>query len=106
MSSLLSEIRPEFHGSDPLFNGFSKFELGVYPSGHVGNAFLLLLMVNDKVYKWMLAFCLVVITVTLFISHSHYSIDILSGFFFVYAIKAFGDKYLRMFDIGAPDRTD
>jgi len=97
---------PEFDGSNPLFNGFSKFELGVYPSGHVGNAFLLLLMVNDKVYKWMLAFCLVVITVSLFISHSHYSIDILSGFFFVYAIKAFGDKYLRMFDIGAPDRTD
>jgi len=91
---------PEFNGSDPLFNGFSKYELGVYPSGHVGNAFLLLLLVNDKVYKWILAFCLVVITASLFLAHSHYSIDILSGFFFVYAIKAFGNKYLSRFEIG------
>lgn len=96
---------PEFNGSDPLFNGFSKYELGVYPSGHFGNGFLLFLLVNDKVYKWIFAFCLVVITVTLFISHSHYSIDILSGFFFVYAIKSFGDKYLRMFEIDKPDYT-
>lgn len=97
---------PEFNGSDPLFNGFSKFELGVYPSGHVGNAFLLLLLVNDKIYKWMLAFCLAVITISLFLAHSHYSIDILSGFFFAYAIKAFGDKYLRMFEIGSTNHTE
>jgi len=92
---------PEFNGSDPLFNGFSKYELGVYPSGHVGNAFLLLLLVKDKTFKWMLAFCLVVITVSLFLAHSHYSIDILSGLFFAYAIRAFGEKYLQMFDLGS-----
>lgn len=97
---------PEFNGSDPLFNGFSKYELGVYPSGHAGNAFLLLLLVNDKIYKWMLAFCLAVITVSLFLAHSHYSIDILSGFFFAYAIKAFGDKYLRMFEVGTTNHTE
>jgi len=97
---------PEFNGSDPLFNGFSKYELGVYPSGHAGNAFLLLLLVNDKIYKWMLAFCLAVITVSLFLAHSHYSIDILSGFFFAYAIKAFGDKYLRMFEVGTINHTE
>ena len=97
---------PEFNGSDPLFNGFSKYELGVYPSGHAGNAFLLLLLVNDKIYKWMLAFCLTVITVSLFLAHSHYSIDILSGFFFAYAIKAFGDKYFRMFEIGSTNHTE
>ena len=90
---------PEFNGSDPLFNGFSRYELGVYPSGHVGNAFLLLLLVKDRIYKWMLAFCLVVITISLFLAHSHYSIDILSGFFFVYAIKSFGEKYLKMFEL-------
>ena len=92
---------PEFNGSDQLFNGFSKYELGVYPSGHVGNAFLLLLLVKDKTFKWMLAFCLVVITVSLFLAHSHYSIDILSGLFFAYAIRAFGEKYLQMFDLGS-----
>lgn len=91
---------PEFQGSDPLFNGWSKFELGVYPSGHVGNSFLLLLLVNDKIYKFILMFCLLVIIIALFLSHGHYSIDMLSGFFFAYAIKAFGDKYLTVFDLG------
>ncbi|MCU0462128.1 MAG: hypothetical protein MUF36_08960 [Bacteroidales bacterium] len=86
-----------FGGSDPLFNGFMKYELGVYPSGHVGNSFLLLLLVNDKLYRYILSFCLLVVVVALFLSHCHYSIDILSGFFFSYAIKAFGDKYLQMF---------
>lgn len=90
---------PEFQGSDPLFNGFSKFELGVYPSGHVGNSFLLLLLVKDKAYKLFLTFCLFTIVFALFLSHGHYSIDILSGFFFAYAIKAFGDKYLTAFQI-------
>lgn len=91
---------PEFNGSDPLFNGFSKFELGVYPSGHVGNSFLLLLLVNNKIYRYILTFCLVIIVFSLFLAHGHYSIDILSGFFFAYAIKAFGDKYLNVFDLG------
>ena len=91
---------PEFQGSDPLFNGWSKFELGVYPSGHVGNSFLMLLLVNDKIYKLILTFCLLGIIFALFLSHGHYSIDILSGFFFAYAIRAFGEKYLKVFDLG------
>jgi len=86
-----------FNGSDPLFNGFMKYELGVYPSGHVGNSFLLLLLVNDKVYRYILSFCLLVVVVTLLLAHCHYSIDILSGFFFAYAINTFGDKHLSMF---------
>jgi len=89
---------PEFMGSDPLFFGFSKYELGVYPSGHVGNSFLLLLLVNDKIYKYIIGFFLFVIIFSLFLSHGHYSIDMLSGFFFAYAIKAFGDKFLKVFE--------
>ncbi len=91
---------PEFNGSDALFNGFSKFELGVYPSGHTGDSFLLLLLVNDKIYKYILWFCLSVIVISLFLAHGHYSIDILSGFIFAYAIKTFGEKYLKVFDLG------
>lgn len=91
---------PEFNGSDPLFNGFSKYELGVYPSGHTGDVFLLLLLVNDKIYKSILWFCLTVIVITLLLAHAHYSIDILSGFIFAYAIRTFGDKYLKVFDLG------
>lgn len=91
---------PEFNGSDPWFNGFSRFELGVYPSGHVGNSFLLLLLVNDKKYRKIMALWLSVIIISLFLAHGHYSIDILSGVFFAYAIRAYGEKHLTMFNLG------
>jgi hypothetical protein len=93
---------PMFNGSDPLFHGFSNYELGVYPSGHAGNVFLLLLLVKDKSYKWLIFVCLVVVIVALFLARGHYSIDILSGLFFSYAIRAFGEKHLSMFDLGKP----
>jgi membrane-associated phospholipid phosphatase len=89
---------PLFNGSNGPFNGFSKFELGVYPSGHVGSAFLFLLLIKDKLFKWLLSICLVLIIVTLLLARGHYSIDIFSGLFFAYAIKAFGDKYFVNFD--------
>lgn len=91
---------PMFNGSDPLFHGFSNYELGVYPSGHAGNVFLLLLLVKDKSYKWLIFICLVVVVVALFLARGHYSIDILSGIFFSYAIRAFGERHLSMFDLG------
>jgi len=88
-----------FNGSDPLFNGFMKYELGVYPSGHVGNSFLLLLIVSDKIYRYLMFACLLVIIAALIMTHCHYSIDILSGFIFSYAIKSFGDRNLSMFSL-------
>jgi PAP2 superfamily C-terminal len=91
---------PMFSGSDTLFNGFSKYELGVYPSGHAGNVFLMMLLVRDKSYKWLIFICLVIVIVALFLARGHYSIDILSGLFFSYAIKAFGEKHFSMFDLG------
>jgi membrane-associated phospholipid phosphatase len=90
---------PMFGGSDPLFNGFSRFDLGVYPSGHAGNVFLLFLLVNERIYKWIILFCLFLVIITLFLSHGHYSIDIFSGLFFAYAICSFGEKKLMMFDL-------
>jgi membrane-associated phospholipid phosphatase len=97
---------PEFCGSDPLFNGFSKFDLGVYPSGHAGNVFLLFLLVHDKVYKWLIFICLILVIVTLFLAHGHYSIDIFSGIFFAYAICSFGEKKLMMFDLDYPGNSE
>jgi len=91
---------PMFNGSDPLFNGFAKYDLGVYPSGHVGNVFLMFLLVKDRGYKWIIFICLILVIVTLFLAHGHYSIDILSGLFFSYAIRAYGEKHLAMFDLG------
>jgi hypothetical protein len=91
---------PMFNGSDPLFHGFANYELGVYPSGHVGIVFLLMLLVKDKIYKWIMATCLVIVILALFLAHGHYSIDILSGIFFAYAIHSFGEKHFLMFDLG------
>lgn len=91
---------PMFTGSNTLFNGFSKYELGVYPSGHVGSAFLLFLMVRDRTYKFMIFICVVAVILSLFLAHAHYSIDILSGIFFAYALESFGSKYLKMFELG------
>lgn len=87
-----------FKGSN-MFKGFSQFELGVYPSGHVGSLFLFLLMVKDRWYKWILFFCLIIVIISLFLSRGHYSIDILAGILFAYAISAFGEKHLKMFDL-------
>lgn len=90
---------PLFNGSDPLFHGFANYELGVYPSGHAGNVFLILLLVKDRVYKWIIGICLIVVILALFLAHGHYSIDILSGIFFAYAIRSFGEKHFTMFDL-------
>lgn len=90
---------PMFNGSYPLFHGFANYELGVYPSGHAGNVFLMLLLVNDRAYKWFIGICLVIVILTLFLAHSHYSIDILSGLFFAYAIRAYGLKHFAKFEL-------
>ena len=90
---------PMFNGSDPLFHGFANYELGVYPSGHAGAVFLLYLLVKNKTYKWIIAICLIVVILALFLAHGHYSIDILSGIFFSYAINAYGEKHFYMFDL-------
>lgn len=91
---------PMFNGSDPFFHGFANYELGVYPSGHAGNVFLMLLLVKNTGYKWIIGFCLIVVILALFLAHGHYSIDILSGIFFAYAIRSFGEKHFAMFDLG------
>ncbi len=97
---------PMFNGSDPLFHGFSNFELGVYPSGHAGNVFLLFLLVKDRGYKWLIMICLVIVITALFLARGHYSIDILSGLFFSYAIREFGEKHFSMFDLGKSNNPD
>ena len=91
---------PMFNGSDPLFHGFANYELGVYPSGHAGNVFLILLLVKNRVYKWIIGICLIVVILALFLAHGHYSIDILSGLFFAYAIRSYGEKHFSMFELG------
>jgi hypothetical protein len=90
---------PLFNGTGAPFNGFSKFELGVYPSGHVGNAVMFFLLARDKFFKWLLLGVVFFIIITLLLARGHYSIDIFSGWFFAYAIKSFGEKHLKQFDL-------
>lgn len=90
---------PMFRGSN-MFKAFEGIEVGVYPSGHTGSLFLLFLMVKDKWYKQIILFCLCIVIISLCLSRGHYSIDIFSGIIFAYAIYAFGEKHLKMFDLG------
>jgi len=83
-----------FDGTEGPFNGFTDIELGVYPSGHTGISYLYFLLVKDKWYKNILLICVLIIVFALFLSRGHYTIDILSGLFFAYAIKSYGDKHL------------
>ncbi len=86
---------PMFNGTDTPFNGFSNYELGVYPSGHTGVSYLYFLMAENRNFRYWLFFSFLIIVISLFLARGHYSIDILSGVFFAYAIKAFGDKHIR-----------
>lgn len=92
-----------FDGTEGLFNGFSKYELGVYPSGHTGISWLYFLLATDKRYRIALLICVFVIIAALFFSRGHYSIDILSGIFFSYAIKSYGVKHWQFMKIRQED---
>ncbi|MFO7820786.1 MAG: phosphatase PAP2-related protein [Lentisphaeria bacterium] len=93
---------PMFDGTDGLFNGFSKYELGVYPSGHTGISWMYFVLATDKRYRAVLLVCLIIIIAALFLSRGHYSIDVFSGIFFAYAIKCYGEKYWRAITIKIP----
>lgn len=97
---------PMFNGTDSIFKGFSKYELGVYPSGHAGNVFMMFLLVKDSTYKKLILACLVIVITALFLARGHYSIDVLSGLFFAYAIRAFGEKHFPMFNLGYSKRKE
>jgi len=86
-----------FDGTEGLLHGFTDIELGVYPSGHIGTAFLYFLFVKGKTYRYLILISVLVITIGLFLSRGHYTIDILSGIIFAYAIKCFGDKHLLQY---------
>lgn len=87
-----------FSGSKSIFNGFSKYELGLYPSGHTGMNILYLFLAKGKI-KWIFGIGSVLIIISLLVTRAHYSIDILSGIIFAYAIYSFGEKYLSKFKI-------
>ncbi len=76
-----------------IFNGWF-FSIGVYPSGHVGTCFLILLLTKG-VYRYLIFLLFLGVLISLFLSRGHYSIDILSGVIFSFAVFAFGQKYMK-----------
>jgi len=85
--------------NNPLFVG-PTFLAGLYFSGHTAETFLGFLISKGK-YKILFITLLVSIIFSLLLARGHYSIDILSGLIFAYAIFCFGEKYLkRHFTIG------
>jgi hypothetical protein len=59
------------------------------------------LLVKDKFYKKLILACAVIVIAALFLSRGHYSIDILSGLVFSYAIRSYGEKHLMKFAGGS-----
>ena len=94
-----------FDGTQSPFNGFAKYELGVFPSGHTGFAYMYFLLAQNRNYRIILMLCILVIISALFLSRGHYSIDVLSGILFAYAIKSFGDKYLLNYFYKPADKS-
>ena len=84
----------DFFGTNGPFKGFARYELGVYPSGHTGFAFLYFILSNGKI-RILLGLIVLLVILSLFLSRGHYSIDILSGMLFAYAIYSFGKKHFK-----------
>ena len=83
-----------FEGAQSVFKGFSKYELGVFPSGHT-EVSVMYAFLSKGIYRWILAIITFGIILSLLFSRGHYSIDILSGLLFAYAIYSFSSKYLK-----------
>ncbi|MEM4625307.1 MAG: hypothetical protein QXJ28_00860 [Candidatus Pacearchaeota archaeon] len=83
-----------------LISGWDFLDYGVYPSGHVGAAFLAFLLTIEKTRYYVLLSCFGVI-ISLLLAKGHYSIDIFSGIIFAYAIYSFGEKNLRNTIVGS-----
>lgn len=78
-----------------LINGVLGVQAGGYfPSGHTGGAFMIFLITKGW-WKFVAFMCFLGVIIFLLIAHGHYSIDILAGILFAYAIYAFGNNYLR-----------
>ena len=87
-----------FQGTAGLFKGFAVYELGVYPSGHLGASFLYFLF-SRGVHRVIIGVLSFLVIMSLFVSRGHYSIDILSAVLFSYALYSFGSKYFLNFKL-------
>lgn len=82
-----------FNGTNSKFKGFSKYELGLYPSGHTATSFNNFLL-SKGFFKIIFLILTFIIIISLLLTRGHYSIDIISGLIFAYAINCFGERYL------------
>lgn len=60
-------------------------------SGHVGNAFLAVLIFRNYKFKWFCLIGSVLMSITVLFMKVHYTIDVLGAYFITYGIYAFSD---------------
>lgn len=94
LRSISMLVTPLGQLQDPLVNGSNPFLApifykGMFFSGHTGLAFLVFFFDNgkNKVLKILKLFIAVAIGISLILSHSHYSIDIIGGFLAAYFVS-------------------
>lgn len=76
-----------------IFHAFSKYETGVYPSGHTGSSFLCILFTKG-IFKVLSIVTFLLTIVFLLIARGHYSIDVFSAILFNYASYSFFKEFL------------
>lgn len=54
-------------------------------SGHTATLFILFLVEDKKILRWVFLICTVVVAITVLIQHVHYTVDVYAAVFFTYA---------------------
>lgn len=82
----LAQIQdPVANGSNPILAKF--FYKGMFFSGHTGSTFMLYFLNKEKgLWKWIQLALAVTVGISVLLSHSHYSIDVIGGFFAAYFV--------------------
>ena len=78
-----------------FFSGY-YYTKDLFFSGHVGSTFLSFLIIKSpKYFKYLFLVFPLLMAYAVLAMHVHYTIDIIGGFLFAYAVYAFGEKYLK-----------
>lgn len=92
---ILTPLSNPYDNYNQIFNG-GFLSAGLFPSGHVGISFLIILL-TEGIYKKLAVVSVIGIIIALIFSKGHYSIDIFCAFILAYAIYVFSEKHLKNF---------
>lgn len=90
----LTVLAPPADRPDRLIAGF-EFDHDLFPSRHVGVAFLLGLLTQVLWLRYFLFGISIILGIDVLLLHMHYSFDILGGYVVAYAVYKLSEKYLK-----------